>query len=452
MNIKEFKDKAISGFSKLTKQEKLEWLLSNVFENPREVIREFAEYWHKDETRQKVFDEISENTLTNFYLPYGVAPNFLINGKMYVVPMVIEESSVVAAASKAAKFWLDKGGFKTTVLSTTKIGQVHFKWSGDAAKLRAFMPELKLSLIQGVKHLTANMEKRGGGILDIELIDFTDQEENLYQLRASFETCDSMGANFINSCLEEFGKLLPEFIRANEAFSQSEKHSEVIMCILSNFTPESLVRAEVSCNVEDFGLVEGMPAEQFAEKFAQAVRIAELDPYRATTHNKGIFNGIDAVILATGNDFRAIEACGHTYAAKDGQYRSLSHAEVKDGVFRFWLDFPMAVGTIGGLTKIHPLAKRSLELLGQPSAKDLMQIVAAVGLAQNFGAVKALTTSGIQKGHMKMHLNNILANFEANAYEAERAREYFLDKVVSFASVREFLDKLRKGAMGQLKA
>lgn len=449
MNIKEFKNKAISGFSKLTKQEKIEWLISNVFESPREVIREFTEYWHKDEGRQKVFDEISENTLTNFYLPYGVAPNFLINGKMHVVPMVIEESSVVAAASKAAKFWLNKGGFKTTVISTTKIGQVHFKWKGDSAKLRAFMPELKNMLVEGAKPITANMEKRGGGILDIELIDFTDTEADLYQLRASFETCDSMGANFINSCLEEFGKMLPGFIAENEYFSDEERNCQVVMCILSNFTPESLVRAEVSCKVEELGTIEGMTPEQFAEKFAQAVRIAEIDPYRATTHNKGIFNGIDAVILATGNDFRAIEACGHAYAAKDGQYRSLSHAEVKDGVFRFWLDFPMSVGTVGGLTKIHPLAKRSLELLGKPSAKELMQIVATVGLAQNFGAVKALTTSGIQKGHMKMHLNNILANFEANAYEAERAKEYFLDKVVSFASVREFLDNLRQGSFSR---
>ncbi|MCB0735973.1 MAG: hydroxymethylglutaryl-CoA reductase, degradative [Bacteroidetes bacterium] len=443
MNIKDLKNKAISGFSKLTKQEKIEWLISNVFENPKEIIREFTTYWHSDETKQKVFDEISENTLTNFYLPYGVAPNFLINGKMHVIPMVIEESSVVAASAKAAKFWLDRGGFKTQVISTKKIGQVHFYWHGEGEKLRAFMPELKQKLIHATKDITANMEKRGGGILDIELVDFTDAEPGLYQLMATFETCDSMGANFINSCLEEFGKQLPEFINQNQEFSAEEQECKVVMCILSNFTPESLVRAEVECDVQDLGVVEGLPAEVFAEKFAQAVRIAEIDPYRATTHNKGIFNGIDAVILATGNDFRAIEACGHTYAARNGQYTSLSHAEVKDGRFRFWLEFPLSVGTVGGLTKIHPLAKRSLELLGNPSAKELMQVVAAVGLAQNFGAVKALTTSGIQKGHMKMHLNNILANFEANAQEAEKAREYFLDKVVSFASVREFLEGLR---------
>ena len=447
MNIKEWKNKAITGFSKLTKQEKLEWLISNIFENPREIVKEFVTYWHDDENQQKVFDEISENTITNFYMPYSVAPNFLINGKMHVVPLVIEESSVVAAASKSAKFWLDKGGFTTEVVSTKKIGQVHFSWKGDTDKLQALMPELSQFLIAGVKSITANMEKRGGGILGIDLVDLTDKEENLYQLRAKFETCDSMGANFINSCLEEFGKLLPEFLVAQDSLADQEKECKIIMCILSNYTPESLVRATLACKVEDLGTVNGVPAEEFAEKFVKAVRIAEIDPYRATTHNKGIFNGIDAVILATGNDFRAIEAGGHAYAAKDGSYSSLTHAEIKDGIFRFWLEIPMAIGTVGGLTKIHPLAKRSLEMLGNPSARELMQIVATVGLAQNFGAVKALVTSGIQKGHMKMHLNNILANFEANAYEAEKAREYFLDKVVSFASVREFLQKLRNSAL-----
>lgn len=443
MNIKQFKNKAISGFSKLTKQQKIEWLISNVFENPKEVIREFTTYWHIDETKQKVFDEISENTITNFYLPYGVAPNFLINGKMHIIPMVIEESSVVAASAKAAKFWMDRGGFTTTVVSTKKIGQVHFYWHGEREKLQNQMPAIKAHLIEATQDITANMNKRGGGILDIELVDFTDTEPGLYQLMATFETCDSMGANFINSCLEEFGKELPLYMQKSDAFVGEEKDCKVVMCILSNFTPESLVRAEVSCKVEELGEVEGLPAEVFAEKFAQAVRIAEIDPYRATTHNKGIFNGIDAVILATGNDFRAIEACGHAYASRNGQYTSLSHAEVKDGVFRFWIELPLSVGTVGGLTKIHPLAKRSLQLLDNPSAKQLMEIVATVGLAQNFGAVKALTTSGIQKGHMKMHLNNILANFEANAQEAEKAKEYFLDKVVSFASVREYLERLR---------
>jgi hydroxymethylglutaryl-CoA reductase len=198
--------------------------------------------------------------------------------------------------------------------------------------------------------------------------------------------------------------------------------------------------------VDDLGTFDNgnMSAAEFAAKFERAVRIARIDPYRATTHNKGIMNGIDAVVLATGNDFRAVEACAHTYAAHDGTYRSLSECEVKDGVFRFWLNFPIAIGTVGGLTSLHPLAKRSLELLGNPNAKQLMEIIACVGLAQNFAAVRSLTTTGIQAGHMKMHLTNILASMQANDDEVVKAKKYFEDKTVSVSAVREFLKGLRK--------
>jgi hydroxymethylglutaryl-CoA reductase len=249
-----------------------------------------------------------------------------------------------------------------------------------------------------------------------------------------------MGANFINSVLEEFGLLLKDIFTSLPAFENQPQTVEIIMAILSNFTPECLVRASVECPIEalwDKNL--GMEAAAFAEKFAKAVRIAEIDPYRATTHNKGIFNGIDAVILATANDFRAIEACGHTYAAKDGQYSSLSHCEIKDGTFRFWLDMPLAIGTVGGLTKLHPLAKCALDILGQPSAEELMQVVAAVGLAQNFAALRSLTTTGIQKGHMKMHLMNILNHLGASDADCEAALAHFEDKTVSFSAVRDFL-------------
>nr|HQU41084.1 hypothetical protein [Chitinophagales bacterium] len=180
-----------------------------------------------------------------------------------------------------------------------------------------------------------------------------------------------------------------------------------------------------------------------AKKFRTAVNIANVDVSRATTHNKGIFNGVDAVVLATGNDFRAIEACGHAYAARDGQYRSLSKVSIIDGIFRFEIELPLAVGTVGGLTRLHPLSKRSLEMLGNPGAKELMKIMASVGLAQNFAAVKALVTSGIQKGHMKMHLTNILRHFNATDLEIENALQYFADKTVSFSGVREYLVKVR---------
>jgi hydroxymethylglutaryl-CoA reductase len=190
-----------------------------------------------------------------------------------------------------------------------------------------------------------------------------------------------------------------------------------------------------------------MPAEEFATKFVQAVKIAKIDPYRAATHNKGIMNGIDSVVLATGNDFRAIEACVHTYACKSGTYSSLSDASIENGIFKFWMTLPLALGTVGGLTALHPLAKKSLELLGKPSAEELMKITAVVGLAQNFAAVKSLTTTGIQQGHMKMHLSNILMSLQATEEELENAKEYFNGKVISFGAARDYLNNLRKKAV-----
>jgi hydroxymethylglutaryl-CoA reductase len=438
-------EKTISGFSKLTKQEKLRWLMEHFSEEPEKAEAELRQFWQADEEQQRVFDGFSENTISNYFLPYGIAPNFLINGKVYAVPMVIEESSVVAAASSAAKFWYQRGGFKAEVLATQKLGQVHFSWSGAPEKLKNAFPALKTRLREDARHITQNMEKRGGGVTSIDLVDMTAREEGYYQLQARFETCDSMGANFINSVLEEFGNSLKSFAADYPTFEGSERELEIIMAILSNYTPDCIARAQVECPIEDLSTAcKGMPAEDFAQKFAKAVRIAEIDPYRAATHNKGIYNGVDAVVLATANDFRAIEACGHTFASRNGQYCSLSHCSLEDGIFRFWMDLPLAVGTVGGLTKLHPLARRSLELLGQPSAKELMAVIASTGLAQNFAAVRSLITTGIQQGHMKMHLLNILNHLSATQQEVEEAKNHFKDKVVSFTAVREYLKTYRR--------
>jgi hydroxymethylglutaryl-CoA reductase len=441
--------KRISGFSKMSKADKIAWLAKYfATANPMDIAREFASFAHSNVETQKLFDGISENTLTNFYLPYGVAPNVLLNGRVYAVPMVIEESSVVAAAAAGAKFWSDRGGIRAEVVSTRKEGQVHFRWEGtEEERLWAFFEAVKPRLLEGVTHLTENMAKRGGGIESLQLIDARDIDPGLWQLRAQFETCNAMGANFINSVLEEFARLLADEARVWPEFRGRERDLEVIMAILSNYTPECRVKAWVECPVEDLGTFKGgMAARAFARKFVTAIRIAEGDPYRAATHNKGIFNGVDAVILATGNDFRAIEACGHAYAARGGRYGSLSHAEItEDDRLRFELDLPLAVGTVGGLTALHPLAKRSLELLGHPSATELMEIIAATGLMQNFSAVRSLVTTGIQYGHMRMHLTNILNHFGATEMEAEKALAFFADKTVSFRSVREFLGQLRGG-------
>ena len=428
--------KPISGFSKLNKSEKIEWLLKNSFSSNDNIESILLQYCNSNEKLQKLHDEFAENTISNFYLPFAIAPNFLINNKPYTIPMVTEESSVIAAASKSAKFWLNKGGFKATVLSTTKVGQVHIIYKGDFKILKKYFEKIKPKLISDVSSITANMSKRGGGIKSIELLNLNNKIENYFQIKATFDTQDAMGANFINSCLEQFGKTFKDnFEETNEI--------EIIMSILSNYVPECIVKAEVSCEVEkllDSSIINPI---DFANKFVRAVKIAEVDKYRAVTHNKGIMNGIDSVVIATGNDFRAIESAAHAYASRSGNYKSLTKASIEKNIFKFSIEIPLALGTVGGLTKLHPLANLALELLDNPNSRDLMKITAVAGLAQNFAAIKSLITTGIQHGHMKMHLINILNQHKASEKEKEKAIEYFKTNMVSHLTVDLFINKLR---------
>lgn len=435
----------IFGFSKLSKRERLEWLTRHYFSHGPRRAEEFARFWHPEESVQKIFDELTENSISNFVTPYSVAPNFVINGKSYCIPMVTEESSVVAAASKAAKFWAQRGGIQAQVLSTLKRGQVHFFWAGDSRKLKDQFHTLKEKLFKESADLTESMRARGGGIFDLELVDLTKEEKNYYQLLGFFETCDAMGANFINTVLERFAETLTLWVRENESFQGSEKEVQIIMSILSNYTPECLVRVEVSAPISSLeGVAENMTGHEFAQKFEKAVKITRIDSYRAVTHNKGIMNGVDAVVMATGNDLRAVEAAAHAYACRHGKYQGLTQVEVSQGMFRFWLEMPLSLGTVGGLTTLHPLAQTSFELLGNPGAQELMMIAASVGLMQNFSAIRSLVSTGIQKGHMRMHLLNILRTLEALPEEEERAKVFFQNQVISFKAVRDFLGELRK--------
>lgn len=443
-NKKSKMPKSITGFSKLTKQEKINWLAQTHFENPEQAKKTITEYWNTNESLQKLHDDFIENTISNYYLPLGIAPNFIINNTQYTIPFAIEESSVVAAASKAAKFWATRGGFKTTVINTEKIGQVHFNFFGNFEKLETFFNQIKPLFFSETQSITQNMQKRGGGILNIKLVNKTAELENYYQLHVTFETKNSMGANFINSCLEQFAKTLKEKALQYDLFTENEKNISVIMSILSNYVPNCIVKAEVSCPVEQLCEKQIPNPQLFAEKFIQAVKIAEIEPFRAVTHNKGIMNGIDAVVLATGNDFRAVEAGIHAFAAKNGKYSSLSHAKIENGIFTFWLEIPLALGTVGGLTSLHPLVKIALEMLGKPSAAQLMQIVAVAGLAQNFAALRSLTTTGIQEGHMKMHLMNILNQFMATENEKNQVVAHFENNTVTHSHVVSFLEQLRK--------
>ncbi|NGX84636.1 hydroxymethylglutaryl-CoA reductase, degradative [Aequorivita sp. KMM 9714] len=432
----------VSGFSKKTKAEKIEWLAANYLQNNPNSIQILKDYWNEDASLQQLHDDFIENTLSNYYLPFGIAPNFLINEKLYALPMVIEESSVVAAASNAAKFWLERGGFKAEVISTEKNGQIHLNFYGKEKSLETFFEEVKPKLRESIQSIEKNMKSRGGGLLELSLIDKSHILDGYFYIHATFETLDAMGANFINSCLEQMAQVFENEAKSFEAFQKENTFPEVVMSILSNYVPECLVRAEVSCKVDEL-TTKHHDGKQFAEKFVRAIEIAKTETRRAVTHNKGIMNGIDAVVLATGNDFRAVEAGVHAYAAKNNYYGSLTHAKIEGDTFTFWIELPLAIGTIGGLTSLHPLTKLAFEILQKPDAKELMKIIAVAGLAQNFAAVRSLVTTGIQKGHMKMHLMNIMNQMQATKDEKSKALVYFKENAVSHSSVEAFLNELR---------
>lgn len=425
----------IGSFYKLSRTEKIQKLS---LDEPSVAI--LTKALSSDSDIAAVIDELSENTITHFPFPLGIAPNVWMNSKAYFLPLVTEESSAVAAIAKATKFWAGFGGFKTEVLGTEKKGQVHFFWRGNKDLLFKKFEALQEFILFRIRPFTRRMQKRGGGITSIQLLDRTEILADYYQLDVSFDTRDAMGANFINSCLEDMAKSLKQFVACD--IKMDAKQLDVSMAILSNYTPNCRVMAKVQCPASDLNAYgETLGVNNLSDKLVQAIQIAQSDVSRAVTHNKGIFNGIDALALATGNDWRALEASGHAFAARDGQYRSLSSASIQNNDFIMTLELPVAVGTIGGVTNLHPVAKVSMKILQNPDAETLMQLVAVSGLAANFSAVLALTTLGIQKGHMKMHLSNILGQLQASEEQKKAATTYFHDKAVSYSEVELFLKK-----------
>lgn len=430
----------ISGFSKLSKNEKIDWIIKVFFKNDISKRKILTDYWNSNKKIQTIHDEFIENSISNFYLPIGVAPNFVINGKDYTLPMAIEESSVVAASSKAAKYWSTRGGFKTEVLGVEKIGHVHFIFNGENKKIISFFKIIKKNLIKSTSDLTINMNSRGGGITSVSLINNTNKMKGYFQIEVGFKTANSMGANFINTCLEKIADELLLEAKKYNSFSKKEKNIKIIMSILSNYTPNSIVKVSVCCPIKNLESESNMSKKEFCDKFIKAVKIGEIDIYRAVTNNKGIMNGIDALLIATGNDFRAVDAGIHAYASRNGKYSSLSSAWIKNDEFNFQMTIPLSVGTVGGIINLHPMAKWSLNLLNNPNSNQLMQIISAAGLAQNFAAIRSLITSGIQKGHMKMHLLNILNQLKATSIQKEKAILHFKKNKISFNSVSNFLN------------
>ena len=416
-----------TGFSKKTRQERLAFLIEKGL-----LSKDKGQLLATNQTLPlHVAEQMAENTLASLALPYALVPDFLVDGQDYQLPFVTEEPSVVAAASFAAKIIKRSGGFETKIHERQMIGQVALYDVSNPAKAKERILAAKDSLLEQANAAYPSILKRGGGARDLWL---EDKEEFLI-VYLSLDSREAMGANMLNTMLEA---LRPEL----EALSQGQ----ALMAILSNYATNSLVTA--SCQI-DLRYLSRKPdeAQEIAKKMELASRLAQVDPYRASTHNKGIFNGIDALVLATGNDWRAIEAGGHTYAARSGHYRGLGSWTFNQETRKLQgrLTLPMPIATKGGSIGLNPTVAASFDLLGQPTARELASLIVAVGLAQNFAALKALVTTGIQAGHMKLQAKSLA--LLAGAKEAEvplLVKELVKIKSFNLEQAQKILEELRQ--------
>jgi len=417
------KTSVVSGFYKLP------------IEKRREFVAKFAEL---NEDDMKSFsspldlttaDRMIENVLGTFEVPLGLAVNFLINNKDYIIPMATEESSVVAAASNAAKIARVKGGFSTTCSEPLMIGQLQLLHIKDVATASQKIMHHKKQLLALANAQDKILVDFGGGAKDIEVRILDSPLGHMIITHLIVDVRDAMGANAVNTMCEALAPILEEITGG-----------KVRLKILSNLADKRLVKATATFDKEKIG------GDRVVDAFLESYVLAAIDPYRAATHNKGIMNGIDALIIATGNDFRAIEAGAHAYAARNGQYTSLTHYHKnKNGDLVGEIELPLAVGVVGGAANMHPKAKLCRKILGVKSAKELAEVVASLGLAQNFAALFALSTVGIQKGHMSLHAKNIAVMAGAQGEEIEKlAGQLVHDGKVKLDYAKELLEKIRK--------
>lgn len=355
-------------------------------------------------------DHMIENQLTQYALPLGVALNFLVDDKNYIVPMVTEEPSVIAAASSAAKLIAKANGFKTHLTQRKMIGQVALKNVPDVSFALRELNLHKDAILKKANDAHPSIVKRGGGADELEFRSIleTDHSPHFLVVHIHVHVLEAMGANIVNTMMEAVSFYLETLTKGT-----------ALMSILSNYATECLATAtcQIPVDLLDRGSYKG---EEVRDLIIEASQFAYVDPYRATTHNKGIMNGVDAVVLATGNDWRAIEAGAHAYAAKSGQYRSLSHwVKAGNGDLKGSLTLPLPVGYVGGSIGIHPTAQFSQRLLSVKNAKELESVIVSVGLAQNFAALRALVTEGIQKGHMGLHAKSLAISAGASGSDIE---------------------------------
>lgn len=415
------------GFSKLDREERFQRLLDLGAMTPDDVV-----YLRQGAIQNtNLADKLIENVIGYFQLPLGVATNFCIDGRDYVIPLAVEETSIIAALSKTAKWIRQHGEITTNVNGHCIIGQIQLANVADFARFSLIFAENRQFFIEKANEDVAmNMVRRGGGVIDLQLrkLPRTDGGD-MAVIHLLMDSCDAMGANIINQVLE--------YLKGPIERLTGE---QVTMCILSNLNDQKLTTAKVVIHDVEVAL---------GERLQEASLFAEMDPYRAATHNKGVMNGIDPVLIATGNDWRAVEAGVHAFAARSGSYQAITRWRYHERTLTGELTAPIIVGTVGGVTSLHPTASMCLRMLGIESANQLSRVIAAVGLVQNLGAIKALCTEGIIKGHMKLHIDNLLLVAGATDSETpllkERLQHWLMNnKRVSLNNACELLTEIRR--------
>lgn len=419
--------KLFQGFSKLAREERFQRLLAM-----GALTTDDVDYLCQGGVQDtNLADKLIENVIGYFQLPLGVATHFCIDGRDYVVPLAVEETSIIAALSKTAKWIRQHGEITTHVNGHCIIGQIQLAKVKDFAKFSAIFAENCQFLIEKANEdVAANMVRRGGGVIDLQLRKLPRVDGgDMAIIHLMMDSCDAMGANIINQVLEYLKEPIEKLTG-----------EQVTMCILSNLNDHKLTTARVV--IRDVDPVLG-------GRLQEASLFAELDPYRAATHNKGVMNGIDPVLIATGNDWRAVEAGVHAFAARAGSYQAITRWRYQDGILNGELTAPIIVGTVGGVTSLHPTASMCLRMLGVQSANQLSRIIAAVGLVQNLGAIKALCTEGIIQGHMKLHIDNLLMVAGATDSETPILKEQLqhwlmINKRISLNNACDLLAEIRQ--------
>lgn len=414
----------IKGFYKLSPEERLEKVadFSGLTEEEKAIIR--GEKGFSIENA----DNMVENAIGYMPVPLGVAVNFKIDGRDVFLPMATEEPSVIAAASNAARMTYNTGGFKTSYTGSIMIGQIHITRLDKPFDALAKIYENKQEILDKCNEQDPTLVSFGGGAKDLEVRIVETESGKVLVVHIHVDTKDAMGANAVNTMNEAVAPLLEDLTGG-----------QVVLRILSNLADQRIVRARATFENPFDG------DEDMLHRFMSAYELAASDPYRAATHNKGIMNGISAIVLATGNDTRAIEAGAHAYAAKSGKYTSLTRYELgENNTIIGTIEMPLAVGLVGGATKSHPVAQVVTKIFGVKTAGELSGIIAALGLAQNFAGLRALASEGIQRGHMKLHTRNMAVQAGAKAEEVDQVVDLAVKEgKYRFDNIKRFLEQVR---------